>query len=135
MTIETVSLLISRNCTILCESSSLVTYLTYSSVVILSEIKNSRPCVLLLIRTSCLLKIVLRKNVSGIKNKGWQQSSNCHVNSHGLMLIMLFVWISFARPSKTLTYKTNIFWNSFYSARYIHICKVLPNKHWLTWSL
>ena len=64
------------------------------------------------------------KNVNNIKNRGWQQSINCYVNSYILMLIMLFAWKSFTKPLNKLKCRTNIFWNISYSAIYL--------KCWLT---
>ena len=58
------------------------------------------------------------------KTKVGTQSINLYVNSHGLMLIILFVWKSFTKPLKKLKSKTNIFWKIFYFAIYL--------KHWLT---
>ena len=96
-------------------------------LMILSELSKNTKSHVLLFDQGVFNYSWSRKYVSGIKSRGWQHSRNWHVNSHGLIEIMLFVWISFARASK---YRTNILWKVIYFASYIHIFKVLANKHW-----
>ena len=64
------------------------------------------------------------KSLNNIKNRGWQQSINCCVNSYCLMLIKLFGW-SFTKPLNKLKYRTNIFWKIFYSAIYLKLVSAI----------
>ena len=74
-------------------------------LLILSELNQKDQIIWLAVSSIKLfLKTVdLEKNLSDIKNKGWQQSIDWHLNSYGPMLMMLFIWKSFTNLINLLT--------------------------------
>ena len=69
------------------------------------------------------------KSLSDIKEKDWQQNITWYVNSHGFMLIMLFV------KKLYLGFKQMKVQNKYILKDFLlcYLFKVLANKHWLTW--